>query len=634
MKGLGKRRAAILALVALIVLAGGGWLAARQIRSPARIAADTAPPPPSPITASVDKRTLATKVIVRGTVRYGAAQSIVLATSRVKQGSDIVTRPPRKRAMLRPGDVAMAVDGRPVFVLPGDVPMHRDLNRGDRGGDVRQLEQALASLGHSPGRIDGRYDVATQRAVSAFYLSRGWDPFGATDLQLEQLRTASAAAAQARDAHLQALNAVEVARRPARPADIAQARRDVVTARDAIATAQLAVARAEAKLGSARTAEEGGPIQVELVEANARRDVAAANADVAAKRSAVNAAAEEARLAGLRRYEIPLDAPPAEREAAAVAETQAREAVTQARADLDAAVASADAIRAAGRADLHKARADHGKRVRDVRVADAELQRARVSVRVSRRQAALVQERTRLLSRPSGSTATLERIADSALRERRRTQAEVDRLSSEAGVQVPANELLFLPNLPLRVDAVTARRGNSVSGSVMKVTSSQLTIDSSLSVSDRKLVRTGDPVLIEEQDLGLRARGRVGTIARTPGTNRVDPSRFYFTVIPDGGIPELVGASVKLTIEVESSQDEVLVVPVSALSVGGDGDSRLQVRRGRRTKIVNVVPGLAAEGLVEVRPVGNQRLEAGDLVIVGTQPGGAPATAPAGTPTP
>ena len=48
----------------------------------------------------------------------------------------------------------------------------------------------------------------------------------------------------------------------------------------------------------------------------------------------------------------------------------------------------------------------------------------------------------------------------------------------------------------------------------------------------------------------------------------------------------------------------------------------MQVRRGARTEIVTVVPGLAAKGLVEVRPVENGRLEPGDLVVVGSHGGG------------
>jgi hypothetical protein len=74
---------------------------------------------------SLGRRRIAAIVVVAmsGTVRYGAPQPAVLGTSRVKQGSDIVTRSPRRRASLDAGDVALAVDGRPVFVLPGAVPM-------------------------------------------------------------------------------------------------------------------------------------------------------------------------------------------------------------------------------------------------------------------------------------------------------------------------------------------------------------------------------------------------------------------------------------------------------------------------------------------------------------------------------
>jgi hypothetical protein len=46
----------------------------------------------------------------------------------------------------------------------------------------------------------------------------------------------------------------------------------------------------------------------------------------------------------------------------------------------------------------------------------------------------------------------------------------------------------------------------------------------------------------------------------------------------------------------------------------------VQVRRGARTELITVVPGLAAEGLAEVRPAGNERLQSGDLVIVGNRP--------------
>src|SRR3954454_11107276 len=139
MMSLVQRRTAIVLLAVVVGLALAGWVAARQIRSPARVAAETAAPPASPITIPVGRRALSTQVIVRGTVRYGAPQPVVLATSGLKAAStqqaasEIVTLAPVKGTRLRAGAVAMAVDGRPVFVLPGAVPMHRDLGPGRTG---------------------------------------------------------------------------------------------------------------------------------------------------------------------------------------------------------------------------------------------------------------------------------------------------------------------------------------------------------------------------------------------------------------------------------------------------------------------------------------------------------------------
>jgi hypothetical protein len=607
------------AVGAFVVLAVVGWLAARQIRSPAQVAADTAAPPPAPITIPVARRTLATEVIVRGTVRYGAARPAVLATSRIKQGSDIVTRAPRRRAQLRAGTVAMTVDGRPVFVLPGALPMSRDMHRGVSGPDVRQLERALAGLGFSPGAIDGRFDAATEAAVTSFYLHAGWDPFGPTDVQLEQLRTAQAAAAAARDAHLQALNTIDQAK-TATPAEVGQARLDAVAAREALDTAVAGVATAKAKLASARAlagAAQGGE---GVAVANGQRDQAAADADVAVKRAALDTAVDDERVARDKLAEVAPDAPASERDAAAAALRQAGEAIPRAQAELDAAIAAAGAARAAGPDAMRRAAADAAQVRHDAGVAATELHRARLAVVTARMTARLSARRVQILTRPA-DTRTLRAIAAASADEARRTRDEVARLATQSKVQVPANEILFFGSLPLRVDAVTARRGGAVSGSVMSVTSSNLVVDSSLSVSDAKLVRIGAPVVIEDQDLGSKSRGTVSQKSDTPGTNKVDPSRFFFAVAPGTGARALVGASVKLTIAVKSTKGAVLAVPASALSVGGDGESRVQVRRAGRTQLVKVVPGLAAGGLVEVRPVAAERLGAGDLVIVGSRRG-------------
>jgi hypothetical protein len=318
--------------------------------------------------------------------------------------------------------------------------------------------------------------------------------------------------------------------------------------------------------------------------------------------------------------ETPLDAPPSERTAAAAAVREAQDAVAQARADLDASVETASATRSEGPSAVRKAADDLVQAQRDVRIAREELRRSRVGARTARRQAHLAVARLHLLRRPA-DVGAMQAIARSAAGEERRTRAEVARLARQAGVQVPADEILFFPALPLRVDAVKAKRGSQVSGAVMTVTNSRLAIDSSLAASDARLVRPGNRVVIEEQELGIRVRGTVTRIADTPGTNKVDPSRFSFQVIPEAGPVSLVGASVKLTIAVKSTKGRVLAVPASALSLGGDGNARLQVRRRGRIVLVTVAPGLAADGLVEVRGVGAGRLREGDLVVVGSRDG-------------
>ena len=231
--------------------------------------------------------------------------------------------------------------------------------------------------------------------------------------------------------------------------------------------------------------------------------------------------------------------------------------------------------------------------------------------------------RVRALTTPQG-TRTLEAIAAAGAAEARRTRAVVDRLASRAGIHVPADEVVFLSDLPVRVDEVKAKRGSTLAGAVMTVTSSRLVVDSSLTAADAKLVRVGDRVTIDEQELGITVTGRVAQVETTPGTRRVDPSRFYFSVVPTSRARGLVGASVRLTIAVKSTRGAVLAVPVSALSVGGDGSSRIEVRSGGRTSLVTVVPGLAAEGYAEIRPAPGEQLKEGDLVIVGANGGATP----------
>ena len=110
----------------------------------------------------------------------------------------------------------------------------------------------------------------------------------------------------------------------------------------------------------------------------------------------------------------------------------------------------------------------------------------------------------------------------------------------------------------------------------MTVTDVIVAIDGSLPLEEAKIVKPGMKVVIDEPDLGINATGVVSRVAETPGTDGVDGFHVYMGVLVDGAPPTLVGASVRLTVPIKSSRGTVLAVPVSALSLGPDGSSRVQ----------------------------------------------------------
>ena len=160
--------------------------------------------------------------------------------------------------------------------------------------------------------------------------------------------------------------------------------------------------------------------------------------------------------------------------------------------------------------------------------------------------------------------------------------------------------------------------GDLITGPVRTITNSRLAIDGALSLDDTRLVKVGAPVSVTESELGIKATGVVAAVASTPGTDGVEAQRFRVEVTPNDAPASLLGASVVMNITVNSTQGEVLALPVAALSVAADGTSRVQLQgKDKTTTYVSVTPGLTASGFVAVTPT-NGELKPGDLVVVGT----------------
>lgn len=187
---------------------------------------------------------------------------------------------------------------------------------------------------------------------------------------------------------------------------------------------------------------------------------------------------------------------------------------------------------------------------------------------------------------------------------------------SSEGIHVPADEIVVVSEAPVRLAELLVVVGEVIDGPVGTMTGATVAIDSSVPIESAGLIDEGMEVVIDEPDLGIEASGTISRVAGNPGTDGVDGFHVYFEVQVDGAPVNIVNASVRLTIPIESTGQAVLVVPVSALSLGADGSSQVQRQVGDSLETVVVEPGLSANGLVEVAPVDGE-LEVGDLVVVG-----------------
>jgi peptidoglycan hydrolase-like protein with peptidoglycan-binding domain len=582
------------AIVVIIALGSGalGWLGASRIKSPAQLAAQIASPAASLITVPVQSMTLSADVITRGTVRHRAPTRVNLASSSLKpSASGLVTLAPEKGATLDEGKVAMAVGERPVFVLQGSVPAFRDLTLGTEGDDVRQLEDGLKRLGFDPGPTDGLFDAETATAVTAWYEKSGWTAFGATEQQRQALATARDTATKAQQAHYQAALLV------------AQTRSQLEAERS---TAEGTLAAAQTKAPNAEDAAAIARRTIESTTSTVERDMAAANAELVTKTATLHAAEAAKVEAQAMVKSAPAGATPAEHAALQAALAKATEAAAVASAEVGAAQSNLSAVKANSSAATKRAADEAAMAERDAVAATDDLARAQASSQRASNRAAAGSPELSLLAQAANSAA-----ADAAV-----AMADYQSLVAHTGTQIPADELLFLGDLPRRVDDVKVKRGDPATAELMTVSGLELSIDASLSSNDAKLVANGAKVNIEEPDLGITATGTVTVRSEQPGTNGVDPQKFYLEVTPVNAPSSLVGASVKLTIPVKSTTGEVLVLPLSALAIGASGTSRVEIVSGAATRFVNVVPGLVAQGLVEVTaPAGD--LAKGDNAVVG-----------------
>lgn len=251
---------AVLSLVAGIVLS-------RLVVSPAQAAADAEPPEAGPITVPVERRTLDNDVTLRADATYDDAVSVKIETGDLGGPAVVTGQVPEVGAELGAANVALEIAGRPVIVLPGELPAYRSLRVGVSGPDVLQLKAALGAVGIDPGRADSDlYDAATASAVEKLYAQVGYPAPSAAEEATLAVSSAREGVRAAEDALDGARAALSAAQTGASDVEKLQADNAVRAAQRAVAAAQaeggdVAGAQDELRLAQAQRAELDRPSQ-------------------------------------------------------------------------------------------------------------------------------------------------------------------------------------------------------------------------------------------------------------------------------------------------------------------------------------------------------------------------------------
>ncbi|WP_368496154.1 peptidoglycan-binding protein [Herbiconiux sp. A18JL235] len=276
-----RRFVAVVSVVAVAAL-GTGLALGSLVVSPADREAQNAAPPAGPITVPLEERVVQSTVTTRADVTHADAVGLSPDLSGLAGAAVTTGRVPEVGAQLDAGSVALEIAGRPLLVLPGELPAYRTLRAGMSGPDVAQLKTALTSLGIDSGGSDDVYDSSTASAVRELYRRSGYTAPADPDAERE--------ARAARSAQRAAQAALDDARAALHTAGVAPGGAALLELDNAVREAQreldVAVAGGAPEVDIARLSDA-------LALATARRSEGAAAPDTAAQQAAVDAAARQ-----------------------------------------------------------------------------------------------------------------------------------------------------------------------------------------------------------------------------------------------------------------------------------------------------------------------------------------------------
>jgi peptidoglycan hydrolase-like protein with peptidoglycan-binding domain len=229
-----------------------------------------------------------------------------------------------------------------------------------------------------------------------------------------------------------------------------------------------------------------------------------------------------------------------------------------------------------------------------------------------------------------------------------------------AWTTLPMGAVVFVTDLPRRVDQVGVAVGSDLAnagggsidpytgqpteGAAVVLSGADIQVTAQVGLDEAALLEVGGPA-----ELAIGAEGLTGQIQEicpqaeeglAGGEVGGGQCEVKITVADLGQVnPEEMVGNVLVTMVVGTTSADSLVVPLAAVSADTAGNARIEVVEGelahdqaaadQPTRTVGIVPGLTAEGMVEVKQA-DADLKAGDLVVIGRGAAGAAQTAGGG----
>lgn len=159
----------IIFLLALAVVASTAFVAGLFVRAPQQDALDAASQRLE-VTYPVEERSVSPGIVLASRVVAGTTSTL---TPMASSSRAVVTKSALKIGTeITPGTWLGEVSGRPLFAIPTDVPLYRDLMDGSTGSDVSALQSALQSMGLDVS-VTGEVGSRTLAGVAELYSRAG-----------------------------------------------------------------------------------------------------------------------------------------------------------------------------------------------------------------------------------------------------------------------------------------------------------------------------------------------------------------------------------------------------------------------------------------------------------------------------